>query len=267
VKGGFSILYKTQRLDFPWDFNTVYFWAETRRCLAKMNPISYYHKRIVMKSDSTVDITVTEIMQSRFGCYIWPSAIILTNFLVEYLSKTKYACVLELGCGIGICGLVLNAKFKVMTILSDYDDFIIENLAQNILQNQSVLRNCSAKKLDWDIESDILSTIPEKTLVIGADLFYNPKSFEGLVQTISVILHNSAKNSCIIAYQERSSKRSLTPLLRKFNLRGTQIFPIYEDINDNFLFYEGSEEMGAKRFVNDESNSIYLFQIYTLPHD
>ena len=235
-----------------------------------MSTIFYYnYKKVVFKEEPNIEIIVKEILQPEFGCYLWPSAIILTSYLFKALADNSYSLIFEIGAGVGVCGMLVNAKFNINTLMSDYDDVILDNLNSNVTINQSVLSKCSVKKLDWTkVESAIISTLPNRTLVVGADVFYDPKDFEALIQVIASILHQSPHNDCIIAYQERSSKRSLTALLKRFKLRGRQLSGLFksqlDEINSTFDFYQGVslETLEKWKFTGAGSNSVFLFQIY-----
>ncbi|KAI8845409.1 hypothetical protein BC829DRAFT_445753 [Chytridium lagenaria] len=86
-------------------------------------------------------------------------------------------------------------------------------------------RRNSAKlnKLDVQIQGlnwgDALTDVQDVDVVLGADVFYERENFEALVATLALLMRRS-KSSCraIIAYQERSSRRSIQELLDRFGL-------------------------------------------------
>ncbi|KAI8906746.1 putative methyltransferase-domain-containing protein [Gorgonomyces haynaldii] len=159
-------------------------------------------------------IEVREIMDADYGCYLWPSALILTQYLLHHPHLYQNKRIVELGAGVGLPGLFLSRMGASNVVLCDLDNpVIISNLKSAIEHNQ--LRNCQVMAFDWSEHPSI-----EADLIIGADVFYDPKQFETL---LSLTAHLTQGCSFITAYQERSSKRNIAHLLDKYHLKASII--------------------------------------------
>ncbi|KAI8921805.1 putative methyltransferase-domain-containing protein [Entophlyctis helioformis] len=61
-------------------------------------------------------------------------------------------------------------------------------------------------------------------LILGADVMYDPKDFDDLLATVAFILERSPPHAVfLMAYQERSSRRSVQWLLDKWGLAAEQV--------------------------------------------
>jgi predicted nicotinamide N-methyase len=60
---------------------------------------------IELNSNPSVFIQVNEILDISYGCYVWPSSIVLASYLIlnKHLFINKR--VIELGCGVCIPGM------------------------------------------------------------------------------------------------------------------------------------------------------------------
>jgi predicted nicotinamide N-methyase len=189
---------------------------------------------IELQTQESVSVKLVEILDASYGSYLWPASLVLSLYLAENPHLVRNKRILELGAGVGLCGLVgatLGAKRMSLTDLSVFPH-VLENLSAEIHLNNLV--NCNAFALNWgsfDIESSLLSQGFE--LLIGSDVFYNPSDFEDLIRAVSIILSRSPPDARFItAYHERSSKRNIQWLLERWNLKVDRIaYPFHEFAN------------------------------------
>ena len=114
--------------------------------------------------------------------------------------------------------------------------------------------------------------------ILGADVFYNSQYFESLICTIAKLFENSATPNecnntytrCIIAYQERSSKRSIQHLLERWGLEAHDICGYEFGFNQGSVGPEQDENREGIEVVAEGENftsnalsfhSIFLFEI------
>jgi predicted nicotinamide N-methyase len=85
---------------------------------------------------------------------MWPSAVILANYIIKNPRLIQNFSVLELGSGCGLTGLVAAAIGAQSVIQTDYNDAVLENLNGNILLNKEYFLNCdvSVSKLDFYLQ-------------------------------------------------------------------------------------------------------------------
>ncbi len=174
-----------------------------------------------------------------------------------------------MGAGVGLVSLFLSKVVECTCIISDSFDHVLGNIQETIQRNQ--VRNGSMIRLSWG------SPIPELPVIdwiIGSDLFYNPSDFEPLIITINDLLNRNPNAICLMAYQERSSKRSITILLEKYDLKaellvhGNNVNTVEslddeDQITSHFWVRNEGEEEWKRGFEEMESSmkSVFLFSI------
>lgn len=210
-------------------------------------------------SFDNLDIQVSQLLDGDYGCYLWPSAIVLSKFLLTTSTapvppSTDGKFILELGSGVGLPSLVLAAggrRGKRGVIATDFNAKSLQNLRKQAAVNK-LADNLHVSHLDWNdidfkwakddddsiipvlLSSESNSTTTTTTTtdgiffdkldyIIGADIFYDPVSFDKILCCISFLLHHSPPSVfCLVTYQERSSKRSIQHLLDRWGLVGEQ---------------------------------------------
>ncbi|KAL0232920.1 hypothetical protein GEMRC1_011667 [Eukaryota sp. GEM-RC1] len=160
-----------------------------------------YHKSDRLYDDEFY-IREASILYAGLGCGLWDAAILFSRWIYHnsHIFQNKY--VLELGAGVGLCGIVAS-RFAKKVILTDYIDSVIDNLQYNIDLNDSTLVNdsgdvppnrkgnlnasqvCSAEILDWTHSQDFLSTIQPAENLIGSELTYSNLNVTDLIHTVS----------------------------------------------------------------------------------
>jgi predicted nicotinamide N-methyase len=147
---------------------------------------------------------------------VWPSGIVLAQALtcnagLEYMrhvfdrkksttnaESTCSSCLhcLELGSGLGVCGLALahaltlqNLESRV--VLTDLGDAAMKLLEENVNRNQQALFASVKVETEPLIWGETLPNANQKfDVILGSDLLYNTnESYDPLLQTISHHLH------------------------------------------------------------------------------
>ncbi len=99
-----------------------------------------------------------------YWAYLWPGAFLLADVISRRAWSGEAA--LEIGCGLGLAGLVgmsrgLNVRF------TDYDDAPLSLIARSVSENNFDGTRFSTGLLDW-------RELPDETypLILGADVLY-----------------------------------------------------------------------------------------------
>ncbi|XP_029996733.1 methyltransferase-like protein 23 isoform X2 [Sphaeramia orbicularis] len=137
--------------------------------------------------------------------YVWPSAVVLAQYLWKHREELRSRTVLELGAGASLPGVVA-ARCGAKVILSDSDT--------KPLTLQNCRRSCDANGLTevqvlgltWGDISPDLVLLPELDLILGSDVFYEPKDFEDVLVTVAFLLQKNPKAQFWTTYQERRSR-------------------------------------------------------------
>ena len=144
--------------------------------------------------------TISMLQQKRKGIahQLWPAATYLSKYMESHLDiacrnrSPENMNVLELGAGIGLCGLVCSKLNFKKVILTDLP-VALELLQSNIQLNK--MSNTYANVLSWGCQEDALNVMNEfdqniPLLVIAADCVYWEILFKPLCDTIKQLITN-----------------------------------------------------------------------------
>ncbi|KAG2178863.1 hypothetical protein INT43_001709 [Umbelopsis isabellina] len=242
-----------------------------------------------------VTVVVHEVNRSllldvAFGHFIWPSSIVMAEYVWKYRHQFADSTVLEVGAGTSLPSLIL-AKFYASgncnLVVTDTQS-VLSNIRRNFALNgilDNGPRTC-IRELQWGIFGEggideLLETAASQCFyeikwILGSDTFYDPKGadafadFEKLLVTVAYVIHRYNKNAKFItAYQERSSKRSIQHLLDKWQL-SCRLIPKTSFDFDDTRYIEAADEMEddiddsepAIRIHSGELASVFLLEIY-----
>jgi predicted nicotinamide N-methyase len=135
---------------------------------------------------------------------IWPAARMLAKVLVRQ-PLTPGQQVLELGCGLGLAGIVALSQ-GLRVVFSDYDLCALRFAETNARLNG--LSDFETRAFDWRYPPDDLR-VP---IVLAADLIYEVRSVEPVVRCIKTVL--LPEGTCLLVDQDRipaeTFRRALT---------------------------------------------------------
>ena len=228
-----------------------------------------FYRRISSTQDPNLSIVVKETMEPGFGLYLWPSAIVLTLYILQNRSQFTQKRITEIGAGVGLVGMML-AKLGATVTLTDAatNTKILENLKHSTQLNQLT---CKVAALDFGQTDTHARDLFTCDIVIASDVFYDVKDFEALVCSIFLFVQQSPSGVFVTAYQERSSKRSLQPLLDRWGLVGQlHEFPldqIYDGVEHDILIEQGFEVNFLKKqaYQDRALASVFIISIRKKP--
>jgi predicted nicotinamide N-methyase len=135
---------------------------------------------------------------------LWPSSIALARYLWEAVDLRGVE-VLELGCGLGLVGMVACRKGGVVT-LTDYEADALTFTRYNLYRNcclQAIVRH-----LDWHAPR-LRQTY---ALIVGSDVLYERTNFQAVLHLLHLAL--GREGSFILAEPNRPVARDFFRLLR-----------------------------------------------------
>ncbi len=140
---------------------------------------------------------------------IWPSGLILAQFISAYNTAAKR--ILEVGCGIGLPSLLLNAKCADITA-TDYHPEVETFLNRNTSLNNDT--TIEFERANWADTNDQLGAFD---LIIGSDLLYEDEHSKLLANFIN----KHAKPSCEILLVDpgRGRKAKMTTRMAEFGFK------------------------------------------------
>ncbi|KAI9267717.1 putative methyltransferase-domain-containing protein [Helicostylum pulchrum] len=220
--------------------------------------------------EGSTEIHVEEVLDAAYGCYIWPSALVMAEFLWYHRHQFIQKTILEVGAGTSIPSLVLakscSPSHLILTDMPQILPVIRSCLQRNNIQDawvQSLLWGQFGSETSIDYLTDKVESQLQTKIdyILGSDTFYEPAQFENLLVLVSyVIHHHNSKCRLFTAYQERSPKRSIQYLLDKWKLQCRHIS------KDSFEFdelkYIDREEGLSEVIVSAGTlSSVFLLEI------
>lgn len=169
---------------------------------------------------------------------LWPSAIALAQYLCRAVDVHGLQ-VLELGCGIGLAGIVASRKGAAVTF-TDYEADALAFARYNVLHNTCV--QAVVRHLDW-FTPVLTSTYP---LIIASDILYERVNFQPLLQFYQMSL--APGGHFILAEPNRPVATDFFRLLRD---QGFRYQRITEEVEVNgerhrVSMYHGGRKTGLR---------------------
>jgi len=155
---------------------------------------------------------------SVFGV-VWPSSLVLANYMSAYQTDGKR--ILEIGCGMALSSLLLNAQNADITATDYHPD------AEFFLRRNTRLNNgkiIAFERVDWADETDQLGRFD---IIIGSDLLYEDEHIELLADFIE----NHARPVCeiIIIDPDRGRKSKLSTRMNAYGFANSHTRPLHTD--------------------------------------
>ncbi|XP_051570465.1 histone-arginine methyltransferase METTL23-like isoform X4 [Myxocyprinus asiaticus] len=122
----------------------------------------------------SLTVSIPEVLDPQYGMYVWPCAVVLSQYVWMAREELQHKTVLELGAGVSLPGVVA-AKCGAHVILSDSADFplCLENCRRSC--NVNNLPSVPVIGLTWGQISPELLSLPPVDVILGSDVFYEPE--------------------------------------------------------------------------------------------
>jgi predicted nicotinamide N-methyase len=135
---------------------------------------------------------------------LWSTAVSLSDHLQEHPSLVKDQRVVELGCGLGLCGLVSAALGATSVLLSDREPFALHcalsTASVNQHSNHFPAEIVQAAVLDWTDDSSKVTA----DVVLASDVLYDKGTIEAFAGACRRILRGGGIVLVADPQQERS---------------------------------------------------------------
>ncbi|NP_001086389.1 methyltransferase-like protein 23 [Xenopus laevis] len=174
------------------------------------------------KDEQKMRVTIPEVLNCQYGMYVWPCAVVLAQYLWYHRKNLADKRVLEVGAGVSLPG-ILAAKCGAKVILSDSAEMpqCLENCRRSCKMNNIV--GVPVIGLTWGEVSPDLLDLPPIDIILGSDVFYEPKDFEDILLTVRFLMERMPQAEFWTTYQVRSADWSVEALLCKWNLKCTNV--------------------------------------------
>ena len=143
-----------------------------------ISDVDFLFNELIRKGEDHPDVQDERI---PYWSDLWPSAIALSNYLISGSIIQPGQHVLEIGCGLGLPGIVAG-RLGAKVILTDYMPEPLVFAKHNWNLNNS--ETASFKILDWRNPDPSYAS----DLVLAADVAYETKAFSDLINAFGVLV-------------------------------------------------------------------------------
>jgi 2-polyprenyl-3-methyl-5-hydroxy-6-metoxy-1,4-benzoquinol methylase len=120
------------------------------------------------------------------GMALWKGSELLAKYLMQHSEMIQSKSVLELGAGLGLCGIVAHHMGAASVLVTDGVPEVVEYLEYNVQHNQIHNTILKADILQWDRNLD---AFPQQyDCILAADCVYTSTNTQPLWNTIAKLL-------------------------------------------------------------------------------
>lgn len=146
-------------------------------------------------------VNARQSAQKDVGFVMWPSAVVLSRWLISNQALFRGKTVLELGAGCGLVGLVAASLKAKTTILSDFNETVVSNLVGNLKLNglEGVAKSLDfyeqeANRKGWVTTSgEVMEPVD---VILASDVICQPDDAFAVAQSIACALKTGGK--CVV---------------------------------------------------------------------
>lgn len=165
----------------------------------------------------------------NFGMYLWPSAALLSRFVLCAPQTVSGKRVLELGAGTGLSGIVAAGLCSPACVtLTDLAGSVLANLQRNVAANLKAFGAVPvlAAELSWGRAPRDIAAAPaawDFDVVLAADCLYAESHVGDFFATLAALALLNPRLVCYLAYQERCATMCVKPHLDFWGLEAEEI--------------------------------------------
>ena len=160
----------------------------------KFIPRKYFHENVRVEVIETLPDEMDEDNINYHGTHLWASAVVLSAVL-QKMRLCHDKIVLELGCGVGLPGLVAAQEAKEVIFTDGFDSGLLS--ASEALKINQLEAKTEVRKLKWG-DKEALKEFKSIDVVLAADCLYpDVSSWNDFFQTV-VLLLKKTSSFCLL---------------------------------------------------------------------
>jgi ETFB lysine methyltransferase len=176
-------------------------WIEENIKIAGQNFILKRVKNLDELVDKISDELFNEDERLPYWAELWPSALALTEYILQSAQKFRNKEILELGCGMGLTTMALSLIKPKSLLATDYEEAALQNTEKNFALN-NILRHPDLQLLDW--RKPQLDKTYE--VIVASDVAYEQRFFQPLIDLFKKYLAEDGR--VILAEPNRTIART-----------------------------------------------------------
>ncbi|MBP6334479.1 MAG: methyltransferase domain-containing protein [Bacteroidia bacterium] len=185
-------------------------------CIESITNVDQLFEELLSKNPEHEDVKDERI---PYWADLWPSAVALSEYLLRSKIVQPGTKVLELGCGLGLPGIVAG-KVGAQVVFSDYLQGALDLAERNWKRNNNGIAEFVL--MDWRNPLPGLNA----ELIIASDIAYEKKSFNDLVSAFKTLL--TPEGRMLIAEPNRAFAQSF---FAELNQHGFEVHSTLEKLN------------------------------------
>ena len=190
--------------------------------------------------------------RNEVGLRLWPAARLLGEWLLGRSWRGRR--VVELGAGVGLCGLCCALRDADSVVLTDADPAVLDNLRYTTeALNAGLAPRTRVLALDWADFGDLRALLGPTDLVLAADCVYDPAAAPALAALCRAFADNFPAADLVLANAIRT-RETWAACLRAFADRGLRVEPLHDGalpLPEEPVFSSARDWADLKRQVHD----------------
>eukprot|EP00484_Ammonia_sp_Unknown_P009983 CAMPEP_0197058272 /NCGR_PEP_ID=MMETSP1384-20130603/105818_1 /TAXON_ID=29189 /ORGANISM="Ammonia sp." /LENGTH=272 /DNA_ID=CAMNT_0042492957 /DNA_START=21 /DNA_END=839 /DNA_ORIENTATION=- len=188
--------------------------------------------------------------------HVWPSAILMAEYLYANPNIVVSETILELGAGCGLpsflcCKLGANQVFG--SDATKYPNVLKQLTESAELNGDEVSEIFEAVGLTWGrFTKETIKLRP--TLIIGTDLFYDDCDYEDILANVNYYFTKGAK-AFYTVIQRRATTKRIAGLLLKWKMKCEEIDILNFILNSDYLSFDDTEKLMMVKITPSHSLS------------
>ncbi|KAI9727690.1 MAG: hypothetical protein M1828_005918 [Chrysothrix sp. TS-e1954] len=193
--------------------------------------------------DITLSIADPASEESRklFAHSLWNAGIYLSGLISERSSDSRWSVVdetvLELGAGVGLCGIISALSGAKEVVISDYPATeILTNLRGNVSNNvgKDSISSVHVQGHEWGCFNDEFSNAHRHSFgrVLAADCLWMPQEHDNLIKSIDFFLKSSLNARAFVVAGFHTGRAKVAPFFEKAEAAGFEIELEEVDVDD-----------------------------------
>jgi predicted nicotinamide N-methyase len=144
---------------------------------------------------------------------LWPSAIALSEYLLDHPELIKDKKVIELGCGLALPSLVAASIEPYEVIATDIISDALTFAAKNALTNQN--ETIQFKILDWT--KNLFALVENSCIILASDIIYERRFCDQFVEILSLLAKKTFPITIILSEPNRNVTKNFVGAVSKLS--------------------------------------------------
>ncbi|HPN72017.1 MAG TPA: hypothetical protein PLZ32_20975 [Saprospiraceae bacterium] len=149
--------------------------------LLQITNVDEVFDQLIAQSPNHIDVIDERI---PYWTELWPSAIGLSQYLIDNHNIIKEKRVLEIGCGLALPSIISGFCLPAKVIASDYLPDALDFVSRNWLLNHESYTPFQTDILDWRTLFNDPENVVDFDLILASDVIYEGRYVKDMLQLV-----------------------------------------------------------------------------------